>query len=327
MTEEAEKDSEELKEKKTENSDLTLPESADDVVSISSAEALTSSETLPIVAQSRARVVLVAGEQKSGKTTLIASIFLCFQRGPFADLRFEHSATLRGLERRSWLSRTASMGSAADTERTRVGSRNYLHLKLKDLNLVSHDLLFCDLSGEIFERVINSPASAAEIEELDRIDHLTLLIDGAKVRRLDQRQGAQRDARLLLRGLLDAGALSRSVPIEVVFTKIDLLTSGPMENESDVDPTLFASEDDSRSFIESIRNEIEREFKDRADTLRFFETVARDKDEIHKLGAGIDGLLQKWIGELRPPSPTLEPLGIISGGREIDKFSEREMGS
>lgn len=309
----------------TDNLDDAFPATvtSSEVIILPSGEALTSIETGEIAAQARPRVIMLAGAQRSGKTTLLASLFQCFQRGPFAKYLFSDSRTLKGFERRCWPSRTASMGRKADTDRTKFGTQNYLHLKVRKKRAATPvDLIFCDLSGEIFERAVNSTEACAEIEELSRIDHLALLVDGNKLRRIDLRAGAHRDARLLLRSLLDSKALSPAIPVEIVFSKIDLFGETPSKAE---DKDLYASLEDTELFLKQIKKNISREFSDMKIKVRFIETVARADNPKYNLGQGLEKLLPYWAEEVPPPQPvlTFEPVRTLE--REIDKFLEREM--
>lgn len=298
----------------------------EEVVQISSGEALTSSETAEITNRTRTPVILLAGDQESGKTTLLASLFWCFQRGPFAEFSFCDSRTLMGLERRSWKSRTASMGSVPEIDRSKLATRRYLHLQLADLSSTITNLIFCDLPGELFEAVINRPAASKDIIELGRADHLAILIDGAKLRRLDLRLGARRNAWLLMRGLLDSKELGPSVPIELVFTKIDLFGGEPLSTESKVDPVLFASEEDTVAYIEEVKRSFMNEFVPKGINLRFFETAAQETSQKYELGHGIEPLIMKWVREFRIAEPLIERKVTESNSeREIDQFCEREM--
>lgn len=298
-----------------------------EVIMLSSGEALTAQETQEIAAQTRARVIMLAGAQRSGKTTLLYCLFLCFQKGPFANYTFAGSQTLKGFERRCWLARTASMGQTADTLRTEVEEQNYLHFTMQKKGKAKPvELIFCDLSGEIFERAINTTDTCKEIEELSRIDHLVLLIDGNKLRRLDLRHAAQRDARLLLRSFLDSKALSPTIPVEVVFTKIDLFDTPPPDKEKEVLKPFYATLEDTRLFLEQIRKEIKREFAGRILKLRFFETVARMDSQRYDLGHGVEDLLPIWAEELPSAQPRLTIRPARENHREIDMFLNREIG-
>lgn len=297
-----------------------------EVIKLYSGEALNAEETQEIAAKKRARVVMLAGAQKSGKTTLMYCLFLCFQKGPFANYTFASSRTLTGFERRCWDARTISMRETPDTLRTEVEEQNYLHLTLRKKGKApSVDLIFCDLSGEVFERSITSTEACAEIEELPRIDHLVLLIDGDKLRRKDLRHSAQHDARLLLRSFIDSNALSSAVPVEIIFTKIDLFETPPPVNEKAELKPFYASAEETRLYLEQVKKEIKREFIDKQIDLRFFETVARMDRANYELGYGVDNLLPIWVEELPAPQAKLTLSEPARNLREIDMFLEREL--
>ncbi|MGH7263436.1 MAG: TRAFAC clade GTPase domain-containing protein, partial [Candidatus Rokuibacteriota bacterium] len=77
------------------------------------------------------RVVLIAGAPDSGKTTLLAGLYECFQRGPFAGYVFRGSETLSAIERRCHLGRIDSGRAAAETARTLGGAgQRWLHLRV-----------------------------------------------------------------------------------------------------------------------------------------------------------------------------------------------------
>ena len=69
---------------------------------------LKASETAAITRRALTSVVLFAGTADCGKTTLLATLHLLFQRGPFAGYNFAGSDTLVGFEDRVSLARTAS---------------------------------------------------------------------------------------------------------------------------------------------------------------------------------------------------------------------------
>jgi hypothetical protein len=306
--------------------DIQRTQPPHEVIKLPSGEALSAEETHTIASRSRARVIMLAGAQRSGKTTLLYCLFLCFQKGIFANYSFKNSQTLMGLERRCWDARTVSMREKAETLRTEVEEHNYLHMTVRKKGIASPlDIIFCDLSGEVFERSINSTESCTDIEELPRIDHLVILIDGDKLRRTDLRHAAQQDARLLLRSFVDSKALSPVVPVEIVFTKIDLFGDPPPRDEKDELKPFYASREQTKLYLEYIKKEITREFEDKGLRLRFFETVARLESREYELGYGVDKLFPIWMDELRSPQPRLTIKQPKKALREIDMFVEREL--
>ena len=90
----------ELEEKK--QTDLTQ------FVQLHEGDDLTISKASKITRSCVTRFITLAGAAESGKTTLLASIYECFQKGGFADYYFAGSLTLPGYEKRCHLSRIES---------------------------------------------------------------------------------------------------------------------------------------------------------------------------------------------------------------------------
>src|SRR5688572_22970922 len=71
-----------------------------DMVELPDGLAFTPVTAARITANRLTRVIVVAGDRDSGKTTLVSALFDKFQEGPFAGYLFAGCRTLRGLERR-----------------------------------------------------------------------------------------------------------------------------------------------------------------------------------------------------------------------------------
>lgn len=179
-----------------------------------------------------ARVIILAGGVKSGKTTLIASLYQQFQNGPFASHNFAGSETLHAWERYCHPSRTASMASQADTDRTRLEPNFvFVHLRLRPFNAdgAATDYLFSNVSGELFEAMRDNPEECARAGSLSRADRFLLLLDGDKLASPDTRASVIADARTLVRRLLDTGALGAAVPIDLLASKWDQVAKAGVE--------------------------------------------------------------------------------------------------
>ncbi len=99
------------------------------------------------------RVIVLAGPNDSGKTTLLASIFEHFLQGALAGYLFAGCETSPAFDSRCHLSRTDSGRRTEDTERTKSFSeQTMLHLRVRDEALLNppRDLLLSDLRGELF---------------------------------------------------------------------------------------------------------------------------------------------------------------------------------
>lgn len=179
-----------------------------------------------------AKVIILAGGVKSGKTTLIASLYQQFQNGPFATQNFAGSETLHAWERYCHPGRTASMASQADTDRTRVEPHfTFVHLRLRavDSRDGPTDYLFSNVSGELFEAMRDNPQECTRAGCLSRADRFLLLLDGDKLAALATRASVIADARILVRRLLDTAALRTSVPIDLLASKWDRIAAANME--------------------------------------------------------------------------------------------------
>lgn len=223
-------------------------------------------ETAKVITQaSVTRVIIVAGPPDSGKTTLLTSLYECFQSGPFCDYLFVGSRTLPGFERRCHLARIASERAKADTERTRPGQGyQLLHLRVRvqDLGKPPQDLLFSDLSGETFRLAKDSTAECQSLPLLRRADHFVLLLDADRLARVEYRAETASDGESLLRSCLDAQMLGKFSLVDVLFTKWDLL-----RNRVDEGPT--------EAYIASLETRIQNRFASRVGRLRFFRVAVR----------------------------------------------------
>lgn len=217
-------------------------------------EALTLAEAGVITASGPSRLVVLAGDQKCGKTTLLTSIYEKFLKGPFCDLTFAESLTLPGFEQRAFQARMDSGRDRADTPRTNLPEG----LKVLHLCLVAEDpeprrvhALFGDLSGERYRLSRESTADAQELQFLRRTDQLCLLVDGRRLADPRERHGALGEAHGTLRSLLEAQVLGGESQIDLVCSKWDLVHgNGEVVGFVDrgFDKIRVAFEDDVRKF-------------------------------------------------------------------------------
>jgi len=129
-----ENDAEEIRptenESVSEGEDLTAElddEPVDSFIDLPRGQALTTSEASQISSAKRSQLIVIAGEVKSGKTTLLTSLFHCFQKGPFSGYMFAGSKTLVGFDLRCFYARTACEKDRMDTARTIPGAKDQGH--------------------------------------------------------------------------------------------------------------------------------------------------------------------------------------------------------
>jgi Double-GTPase 2 len=259
------------------------------------------------------RVIVIAGDQDSGKTTLVSSLFDKFQEGPFAGYLFAGCRTLPGLERRCFPSRIASERMHPNTTRTPRGDgQSLLHLKVRieDLSHPTQGLLLSDISGEFFRDACDSTEGCQQLKVLRRADHLVLCLDGEKLASIGLRHEAYNTGKLLLQSTLDAEMIGRRTFVDILFTKRDLL--GPLEGSS------------ALNYLNNVRQGLMAEFADRLGRLRFFEVAARPSVAGFPLAYGLDRVLPSWVEDTPLyTQPQLSDLRVVAASlaqTEFDRY-------
>lgn len=217
---------------------------ADDGVDLGGDQSLSLHEADSLAHQYGATVVLVAGEEKSGKTTLLVELFARFLHGRFDGYAFAGSATLDAFDARHFEARVKSGHSHPTTKRTQEEDMRLLHLRLVK-SAEQRALMLTDVKGETFEEVMHGQPVGVQIPIAPRVDKAIVLVDGRKVRDPQVRQIVIRNARTLIGGLFGtAEGLRKGTPVMIVVTKTDLL--GPAE--------LAWFDDNVRSVVELAAN-------------------------------------------------------------------------
>ncbi|QDU52998.1 TRAFAC clade GTPase domain-containing protein [Gimesia panareensis] len=256
----------------------------DSLIDFYSGDALSVEESRSISMSSRVQLILLAGAVDCGKSSLIASLFHCFQNGPLGGYLFAGSRTLVGFERRCHKARVASNRDTPTMDRTSFGEkRKLLHLKVAQKTNPStpKHLFFADVSGESFEDAINSVDDCAQVPLLRRSDHFVLLVDGSKMIDLAFRQNAKKEALLLLQSCIESNRLGERSLVDVIFSKYD----------------LFVHDDTALNFIESIKSAIKDRFGDLLGRIRFSNIAAIPETgtKAIKLGYGLNEIFPSWV--------------------------------
>jgi hypothetical protein len=256
--------------------------SSEELIELPPGTDLTPESGALVTAASLTRVVLIAGEAESGKTTLLSTIYEKFNEAPFANLLFAGSSTLVGWEQRCHLSRVASGAEKAETERTQGLRQRLLHLRVREqeLNVPVQDILFTDLSGEVFRLIRDSTSECQQLGMLKRADHIVLMLDGKKIATA-LRHEALNNGMALLRSCVDAGMVGLHSFVDVVISKYDLVTAGGQG---------------TAEFIQFARERITSRFESKLGRLRFHNVAARPQLESGiDFGFGIADLLSAWV--------------------------------
>jgi hypothetical protein len=264
-----------------------------------------------------ARVVVLAGASDSGKTTLLASLYESFQRGPFAGYLFAGSATLLGFERRCHLARIESGRATSETARTlTTGAQRWLHLCVRSpaLDGPPRDLLLAEIAGDAFRAAKDSTDECHRLSVSRRADHFVILVDGARLVQRQHRFTAANDAALFLRSCLDADMLSRSSFVDVLMTKWDLVAAAPDAAEIDQITTAFTER--TRQHCAA-----------RLGRLRFFRVAARPQPAGGVgFAHGLAEIFASWVADspaFRPAAPI--PVRVPENAPEFDRYLWRRI--
>lgn len=257
---------------------------------------LTLEDIYPISTCEQTRFCVFAGETGSGKTTLLTSIYHQFLRSTDAfPCLFAGSQTLMSFEERAYYLRITSNRSDAAMKRTpRLSDDSILHLRLKHPDqLQAVNLLFSDLSGENFEAIIGDvDAAKEEFSYIFRIARRTvLLLDGAKLINVQQRQETIQRMIHLIRTLWDGCLIREASKLILVVSKYDLI--------------LAKHDDDLIKKIDKISDIVQRRLSGIPSQFSFHRIAAfADNNEDVESGYGIPELLTELLetpkGRLRP---------------------------
>lgn len=297
-------------------SDVTAATEAGDIVEFAWGEALTPSAAKSIAQLRPTRLVILAGGVGSGKTTLVSTIYEKFQFGQVAQYIFAGSKTLLEFERICHDARIASNRSIPATERTkRTEDYRLLHLSVRNQNTNrKQEILFTDITGEIFEEIRDSSDECRGHPIFSRCDHFAILLDGEKLSNALTRAKAVNDAVMILRRLLDSGILGGHSLVDVLVTKLDIINAAVKKDKG------------LTNYIDEMKiNKFETPFSSRIAKLTIGDIAARPDaiyDSSLKWGHGIDELLGRWI-EYYPNTRLMHSKGdILSfGPRAIDSLA------
>ncbi len=276
-----------------------------DVVRLPRATAMSVEATYAVTRSSFARVVVFAGEQRSGKTTLLSSIYEAFQGGPMGSLAFAGSQTLHGFELRCHLSRYKSGLDVADTDRTKPGEGfQFLHLGLREMNDDSRtELLLGDMSGELYKAARDSSDECLKYKFIGLAHEFVVLLDGRKVANSEHAE-AYAHATSLVRALVDTDILGSRSRVTMLTTKWDLLREKGKDHEC------------------ARLDELEQHFKETFGPMLGEVLCARVAVRPERGDAeGLEALVRDWIArsELHVPRP--RPVAEVPALRPFDRYA------
>jgi hypothetical protein len=281
------------------------------MVSLPGGAALDSEAASGVTCANISRIVVLVGEEDCGKTTLLTSLYECFQEGPFAGFLFGGSETLVGFEERCHLARVVSGRSSPVTERTKQPSFLHFRVRRETLDLPCQDVLITDLPGEICRLVRDSSDDCRRLAVLRRADHFVLLIDGAKLAARATRVEAYANAVALIRSCIDAEMLDTGCRVLVLLTKWDLIAD--------------AGRSDAQNYVGQIERRFLDEFGSRFAAMRIHRIAARPRAGSGlRFAYGLDAVFPLWVTE-RARRPVSIAGESIPTEREFDQYIGRRL--
>lgn len=279
-------------------------------VKLARGEALDLAEAGTAVGEVAMGLVTTIGDFRAGKTTLLATLFQMFSKGPFAGCTFAGTRTARGFDLRCFDSTTRSNNKRPDTKRTARGL-HFLHLAMVERDSCRRfDILLSDRAGEEYEEIRDSDEHVADLVEVERSDVILLLVDGKKLSNPATRGVERHNAAVTVGALSQGGMLRQNALILVLLTKIDAIPAGGPE---------------ASAAIDAFDGIVSRMRADHGERLRIesFQIAARAQDGSLELGHGVETVLARIIVELsrnvgaaasmREPDPrTLTPYDLFS---------------
>jgi len=289
-----------------------VEEEEPEFIDLYSGAALSASDAEVVTLRSQTQLVVFAGAEGSGKTTVLASIYERLNQGVFAGFKFAGSRSLLGFEEICHLNRLASGGTQPDTQRTRLtDDTKYYHLALRgaELPAARRNVLLSAMSGELFRMAKDSQEDAERLLFLRRADTIVVLVDGERLAATAHRTGARADAADILESVLDANMVSTNCRVEFVFSKLDCITAA---GQSALD------------FLAKTQEKFEGKFRRRVPHLSFRQIAARPAPSATVFD-GLADAFSSWTTVVQPSS-TNEYLGQPApdpDDREFSKFGWR----
>lgn len=280
-------------------------------VDLPTGEALGEVQASEIARAEPTRVVVVAGPPDSGKTTILTSLFESFLDAPFGSFLFAGSRTLVGFEKRCHSARQISGNPQPETLHTPITDLvEFLHLRVRSVGRtpsLPQSVLISDISGERFRALRDSLYSIDQMKVLKRADTLVITVDGQRLANPNERQSARTDARLLLRSLLEADALSSHCRLDIVISKWDLVVAD-------------ASAETVKSFVTQMKDALTALAGERR--IQFHEVAARPTTERLPFAHGLPTLFRGWLEPFtRNDSRTIYLPRLNERAREISRYA------
>ena len=249
-----------------------------------SGDLLTVEDASRVLRRGASRVIAIVGPNEAGKTTLIASIFELFLRGPIGPFHFSGSRTLYAFERACHPSRAVSQNVVPETERTILNDVHFYHLATRKDDGQPVDMLLADRGGEDYRASADDPSSASGFVEIGRADTITFLVDGRLLVDATTRSSTISEVLAIAQALIDGDAVADRPRIAIVLTKSDEIARSAHCGRALRDFAILVTRFRTR-------------FREQFGEIRPFEVAACPSDTSLPLGYRVDELLHYWQEE------------------------------
>jgi hypothetical protein len=274
-----------------------------------SGDLLDREEASQVLRRGASRVIAVVAPKDAGKTTLIASVFELFLRGPIGPFRFCGSRTMYGFERACHPSRGLSRNAIPKTERTPLTDVKFYHAALRRPGEPMLDLLFADRNGEDYGSAADDASAARGFVEIGRADTITLLVDGRQLVDLVTRNSVGSEILAIAQALIDGGAIEGRPRVAFVLTKLDEIGRSPDRERAERD-------------FDRIDAKFRSLHGDSFGEIRSFKVAACPSDTSLPLGHNVSDLVAYW-GQAAPVAVS-KPAPYVSSST---RFMHRLQGS
>ncbi len=255
--------------------------------------------------RSRAQTVVLIGEQKTGKTTLLAALYGLFCKGPVGDYQFVSSQTLYSFAERNHLALIHPERTVPATPRTSIGgSVGYFHLKVRRGEMVS-EIVISDRSGETFETARSDTSLMDRLTELGLADRVCFLLDAARLTKIETRHGYRRIFKQTIRARIDNNVIPKRATIEIVVTKIDRVARTVDDRDLSAELTEY-------------EEELTREFGNVGFAFNIHRICALPRAAVRIGFVGMEELLARWASD--PPDADIAPRPLDDALRHIDRL-------
>jgi hypothetical protein len=267
-----------------------------------------------IAFDSYTRLVILAGMHDVGKTTALLSLMHLFESGEgIGGFIFAGSQTLVDFEQKAWPSKVDSGNDEATTART--PHTEYSELKFLHLNLAEkanssskRDILFTDISGELFLNLRDTKKDAQDFLIGKRADHFALFLDSGALSSPQMKMSARNSGLTILKSLAENGTLTGLTRLQIVYSRCDLFP----------DP----QEQLQREFVDKLTAEIRRLYGESFD-ISVHEIASRPSRDGVEFGHGLEDLFKVWATKSQLDFNTIARSKTLQNtkGRQFSRYT------